>query len=256
MESENLPENRLALEVNQLSYTFPEGAIAIRDISFSVTDGEKLMIIGPNGAGKSTLLLHVNGLLRGKGEVKIFGEPITRKNLRKIRTRVGLVFQNPDDQLFMPTVFDDVAFGLFGLLKDKQAIEEKVLAILKELEIDHLATRSPLRLSPGEKKKVSLAAVLVLQPEILVLDEPSSGLDPGSRRWLTNYLKNFNKTLIVATHDLDFAWEIGQKIIAMDRGETVARGGKEEILGNRDLLEQHHLEVPLLYLLEEIRARS
>lgn len=248
--------NRLALEVNQLSYTFSNGTVAIRDISFSVIEGEKLMIIGPNGAGKSTLLLHINGLLRGKGEVKIFGEPITKKNLKKIRTQVGLVFQNPDDQLFMPKVLDDVAFGLFDRVTAREEIEAKVRKILKDLGIEHLAGKSQHQLSLGEKKKVSLATVLVLEPEILVLDEPTSGLDPGSRRWLINYLKETSRTIVVATHDLDLAWEIGQRMIIMDKGEIVARGGREEILGNKDLLEQHNLEIPLLYLLEKIGARS
>ncbi|MGB9892817.1 MAG: energy-coupling factor ABC transporter ATP-binding protein [Candidatus Saccharicenans sp.] len=248
--------NRLALEINQLSYSYSDGTLAIKNISFSVIEGEKLMIIGPNGAGKSTLLLHLNGLLRGKGEIKIYGEPVIKKNLKKIRTRVGLVFQNPDDQLFMPSVLDDVAFGLFYRLTAREEIEVKVRKILKDLGIEHLAGKSQPELSLGEKKKVSLATVLVLEPEILVLDEPTSGLDPGSRRWLINYLKKTSRTLVVATHDLNFAWEIGQRMIIMDRGEIIAIGRREEILGNKDLLEQHNLEIPLLYLLEKIGVRS
>jgi len=247
---------RIALEVNHLSYTFPDGTLALRDISFSVKEGEKLMIIGPNGAGKSTLLLNFNGLLRGKGEVKIYGEAITKKNLKKIRSQVGLVFQNPEDQLFMPKVVDDVAFGLFGRGVNREEIESKVKKILGDLGLESLAEKSPHQLSLGEKKKVSLATVLVLKPEILILDEPSSGLDPGSRRWLINYLQKTDRTTVVATHDLDLAWELGQTMILMDKGKIVARGGKEEILGNKNLLEQHGLEVPLLYLLERFSPGS
>jgi len=247
---------RIALEVKHLSYTFPDGTLALKDISFSVKEGEKVMIIGPNGAGKSTLLLNFNGLLRGKGEVKIFGEPVTRKNLKKIRSQVGLVFQNPEDQLFMPRVVDDVAFGLFGHGFNQEEIEDRIRKVLKELGLESLAKKSIHQLSLGEKKKVSLATVLVIEPEILILDEPSSGLDPGCRRWLINYLKRTDRTTVVATHDLDLAWEVGETMIILDRGEIVARGSKEEILGNKNLLEPHGLEVPPLYLLERFSPRS
>jgi len=247
---------RIALEVNHLSYTFPDGAVALKDISFSVREGEKVMIIGPNGAGKSTLLLNFNGLLRGKGEVKIFGEPVTRENLKKIRSQVGLVFQNPEDQLFMPKVMDDVAFGLFGRGFKREEIEGRVRKVLKELGLESVAGKSIHQLSLGEKRKVSLATVLVLEPDILVLDEPTSGLDPGCRRWLINYLQKSDRTMVAATHDLDFAWEVGETMIIMERGEIVARGGREEILGNKDLLESHGLEVPAFYLLERLSPRS
>lgn len=238
------------LEVEHLSYTFPDGTVAIKNVSLKVTEGEKLIIAGPNGAGKSTLLLHFNGLLRGNGEIRIGGELISKKNIKELRQKVGLVFQNPDDQLFMPQVLDEVGFGLFGRMS-RSEIEIKIEKILQDLAIEHLAEKSPLQLSLGEKKKVSLATVLVLEPEILVLDEPTSGLDPGSRRWLINYLKEYEKTTIVATHDLDLAWEIGEKIVIMDKGEIVAEGEREEILGNKNLLKKHGLEVPLLYLLEK-----
>jgi len=247
---------RVALEVNHLSYTFPDGTLALRDISFSVKEGEKLMIIGPNGAGKSTLLLNFNGLLSGKGEVKIYGEPVTKKKLKKIRSQVGLVFQNPEDQLFMPKVMDDVAFGLFDRVANREEIESKVKKVLRDLGLESLAEKSPHQLSLGEKKKVSLATVLVLEPEILILDEPTSGIDPSCRRWLINYLEKTDRTTVVATHDLDLAWEVGQRMIIMDKGEILAQGTKEEILGNKDLLEQHGLEVPLLYFLEKFNARS
>lgn len=245
---------RLAVEVDHLTYTFPDGTTALREVSFQVEEQEKLMIIGRNGAGKSTLLLHLNGLLKGKGEIKIFGETINKKNIKKIRAQVGLVFQSPDDQLFMPRVLDEVAFGLFNGEKEPEVIEFKTKKILQNLGIAALASKSPQQLSLGEKKKVSLATVLVLGPKVLVLDEPTSGLDPASRRWLINYLKNFNQTIIAATHDLDFAWEIGSKIMLIDEGQKIAEGQKEEILSNRELLEKHQLEVPLLYLLSKYQS--
>jgi len=243
--------NGKAIELEHLSYTFPDGTEALRDVSFYVERGEKSVIIGPNGAGKSTLLLHLNGLLRGQGAVRILGQLIDRNNLKKIRAEVGLVFQNPDDQLFLPTPFDDVAYGLFNLSADREEIAGKVRRILGELEVEHLAGKPSVHLSPGEKKRMSLATVLVLEPEILVLDEPSSDLDPGSRRWLVDYLKKRDATMLLATHDLDLAWEIGQKIILMNKGRVVAEGTKSQILGDRALLEQNHLELPLSYMLNK-----
>ena len=245
------------IKLHQVTYHYPlTQTPALQDIDLEIEEGEFVAIIGPNGAGKSTLLLNFNGLLRGKGEVKIFGEPVTPENLKKIRSQVGLVFQNPEDQLFMPRVVDDVAFGLFGRGFNRDEIEGRVRKVLKELGLEPVAGKSIHQLSLGEKKKVSLATVLVLEPEILVLDEPSSGLDPGSRRWLINYLRKCDRTMVAATHDLDFAWEVGQRMIIMDRGEIVAQGRREEILGNKDLLEPHGLEVPLLYLLERLSPRS
>jgi len=230
-----------AIEVKGLSYTFPDGTVAIQDVSFTVAEKEKVAIIGPNGAGKSTLLLLLNGLLRGQGLVKISGLEVCRQNVKAIRLKTGLVFQDPDDQLFMPTVLDDVAFGLCrrGLGRNGQSeqVVEKVQNQLKELRAEHLINRSTMRLSLGEKKKVALAGVLITEAEILLLDEPTSGLDPASRRWLEDYLLGLERTLIMTTHDLELARKVAQRIILMSGGRLVAEGGPEEILDNRELLE-------------------
>ncbi|MDD8021243.1 MAG: energy-coupling factor ABC transporter ATP-binding protein [Acidobacteriota bacterium] len=230
-----------AVEVKGLSYTFPDGTVALQDVSFTVAEKEKVAIIGPNGAGKSTLLLLLNGLLRGQGLVKISGLEVCRRNVKVIRSRTGLVFQDPDDQLFMPTVLDDVAFGLCLRSEDRYSqsgqIVEKVKDRLKELRAEHLINRSTMRLSPGEKKKVALAGVLITEPEILLLDEPASGLDPASRRWLEDYLMGLERMLIMTTHDLELARKVAQRIILMSGGRLVAEGGPEEILDNRELLE-------------------
>ena len=230
-----------AVEVRGLSYTFPDGTVALQDVSFSVAEKEKVAIIGPNGAGKSTLLLLLNGLLRGQGLVKISGLEVCRRNVKAIRSKTGLVFQNPDDQLFMPTVLDDVAFGLCPPSEDRDGqrrqVAEKVKSKLRELRAEHLINRSTMRLSPGEKKRVALAGVLITEPEILLLDEPTSGLDPASRRWLEDYLKGLERTLIMTTHDLELARKVAQRIVLMSRGQLVAEGSPEDILDDQELLE-------------------
>jgi cobalt/nickel transport system ATP-binding protein len=240
------------LEVKQLSFTYPDQTCALRGVSFVVHRGETLAIIGPNGAGKSTLLLHLNGVLRGRGRVEVLSESISRKNLRQIRSKVGLVFQDPDDQLFMPTIFDDVAFGLVQQERPADEIKERVMRILGALSLEGLERRSAAHLSLGEKKKAALATVLVLEPEILVLDEPASGLDPGTRRDLIRLLKKFSMTKIIASHDLDLVAEIASRLILIDSGKVIAQGDPEEILGNQQLLEDHRLEVPFSIVLRKI----
>ena len=237
------------LEVKELSFAYPDQTCALRRVSFTVYRGETLAIIGPNGAGKSTLLLHLNGVLKGQGQVEVLSEPVSGKNVKKIRSKVGLVFQDPDDQLFMPTIFDDVAFGLVQQERPADEIRERVMRILMALGLEGLERRSAAHLSLGEKKKAALATVLVLEPEILVLDEPASGLDPGTRRALIGLLKKFSMTKIIASHDLDLVAEIATRVILMDAGQVIAQDDPEEILGNQDLLESHRLEVPLSVVL-------
>ena len=239
------------LEVKELSFTYPDQTCALRGVSFAVHRGETLAIIGPNGAGKSTLLLHLNGVLRGPGRVEVLSESVLRKSLRQIRSKVGLVFHDPDDQLFMPTIFDDVAFGLVQQERPADEILERVMRILRALGLEGLERRSAAHLSLGEKKKTALATVLVLEPEILVLDEPASGLDPGTRRTLIGLLKKFSMTKIIASHDLDLVAEIASRVILMDAGQLIAEGNPEAILGNQDLLEGHRLEVPLSVVLRK-----
>jgi len=239
------------IEVRNLSYTYPDGTPALKDISFSVREGETLAIIGPNGAGKSTLLLHLNGLLRAEGKIKIFGQAINKKNIGKIRSKVGFVFQDPNDQLFMPSVADDVAFGLFNQGLDRLEVEKRVWSVLKTLELEHCARKSAFNLSLGEMKKVSLATVLVLEPEILILDEPTVNLDPGTRKDFLNILKKIKKTKIIASHDLDLVYELCSRVVVMDKGEIVAEGRVLDILKNGQLLEAHRLAIPLSLLLDQ-----
>lgn len=265
--------SRKAVEVIRLTYTFPDGTLGLKDISFSVEEGEKLVIIGPNGSGKTTLLLNLNGLLRGQGIIRLFGLDLNQKTMPQIRKRLGLVFQNPDDQLFMPTVLDDVAFSLSYSLKEslnkpkigrekeddddqvqrptsRVAIIDKVRKVLKELNAENLMERSTFKLSLGEKKKIALAGVLIHEPEILLLDEPTLGLEPATRRWLINYLRNVKKTVMATTQDMDFAWELADKVILLNQGRMVAFGPKEDILTNKNMLEENGLELPLARLIE------
>ncbi|MFQ6069207.1 MAG: energy-coupling factor ABC transporter ATP-binding protein [Candidatus Aminicenantales bacterium] len=234
-----------AIEVENLNYSYPDKTPALKNINFSVSRGEVCAIIGPNGAGKSTLLLHLNGILRGEGRVKIQGEEISRKNLKKIRSKVGMVFQDPNDQLFMPHVFDDIAFGPLNMGLERAEVGRRVNSILRRLALVGSENKPSYRMSLGEMKKISLATVLVLEPEILVLDEPVSGLDPGARRTFIGILKNTKATKVIGTHDLDLAFELCSKVVLLDRGMVIARGHALEILKNKELLEAHSLEVPL-----------
>lgn len=225
------------ITVRNLSYRFPDGTQALHRVSFSVQEKERVAVIGPNGAGKSTLLLLLAGLLAGEGEIIITGVELNRSSLKSIRSKTGLVFQNPDDQLFMPSVLDDVAYGLCVRKKspDPEAVT-KALEILNDMRVGSLASRSTMSLSPGEKKKVALAGVLVMEPEILLLDEPTSGLDPSSRRWLMKYLSGLDKTMIFATHNLELARSLAGRVILLNSGRLVADGPADEILNNESLL--------------------
>jgi cobalt/nickel transport system ATP-binding protein len=233
-----------AVEIRNLSYSYPDGTEALCDVSLEVCEGEAVGIIGPNGAGKSTLLLHLNGILRKDGKVRIFSQEINDSNLAQIRSKVGLVFQDPDSQLFMPTVFDDVSFGPINMRLPKAEIEKAVDEALREVDMLSSIRRSSHHLSFGEKKRVSIATVLSMKPRLLVLDEPSSNLDPKHRRDLLNLLKQLRLTKIIATHDLDLVGEICSRVVLIDKGKIVAQGRTADILGDRSLLERHSLESP------------
>lgn len=245
-EKTEMVRTEIQLEVKNLSYVYPDGTVALRDINFVVSKDEKLAIIGPNGAGKSTLLMLLNGLLAGRGLIKISGQELTSRTVKMIRQKVGLVFQNPDDQLFMPAVLDDVAFGLASRSRklsgiERQDITHKVKVILGELKAEHLIYRSTLHLSQGEKKKIALAGVLITNPEILLLDEPTAGLDPAGRRWLESYLTGLDRTIIMATHDLVFARKVCQRVILLNRGQLAADGPSAKVLNNEELLQANGL---------------
>jgi cobalt/nickel transport system ATP-binding protein len=234
------------VEAKDLEFTYPDQTKALQGISFRIHHGESVAIIGANGAGKSTLLLHLNGYLAPtKGQVRIGDYPLTKDTLREVRKTVGMVFQDPDDQLFMPTVYDDVAFGPlnFGLPQD--VVNERVVNALSTVGALHLKDRPPYKLSGGEKRSVSIATVLSMSPDILVMDEPTSNLDPKARRHLIELLQTFEHTKIIATHDLDMVLDLCERTIVMHDGQVTADGPTLELFENQDLLDKSHLEKPL-----------
>jgi cobalt/nickel transport system ATP-binding protein len=230
------------IEIKNLSFRYPDGHQALDRINLKVMPGEKLALVGPNGAGKSTLLLHLNGILTGQGGLLIDGIKINKTNLGRIRAMVGMVFQTPDDQLFSPTVFDDVAFGPIYQGLAPHQVGERVDEALRDVHMETYAARASHHLSVGEKKRISIATVLSMKPQILALDEPSAGLDPRARRGLIQLLIELPQTMIVATHDLHLVSELLTRTVVMDQGQIVADGSTREILANTDLLEAHGLE--------------
>jgi cobalt/nickel transport system ATP-binding protein len=234
------------VEAKDLHYTYPDQTVGLNGVTFRISHGESVALVGENGAGKSTLLLHLNGYLSAtSGQVRIGDYPLTPQNLGSVRRSVGMVFQNPDDQLFMPTVFDDVAFGPLNLGLSKEEVERKVVAALETAGVMHLAKRPPYKLSQGEKRSVAIATVLAMSPDILVMDEPTSSLDPRSRRRLIGLLKTFRHTKIIATHDLDMAMDLCERTIVLHRGRVTADGPTIKILQNEELLSSSSLEKPL-----------
>jgi len=234
------------IEAKDLSFTYADGNPGIRDVSFRITHGESVAIVGSNGAGKSTLLLHLNGyLIPNRGTLRIGDYPLSKKNLNAVRRTVGMVFQDPDDQLFMPTVFDDVAFGPLNLGLPPEEVEAVVTRALETVGVSHLKKRPPYRLSGGEKRSVAIATVLSMSPDILVMDEPTSGLDPRARRRLIELLKTFKHTKIIATHDLDMAVDLCERTIVIYEGAVTADGPTLELFQNEALLTKSGLEKPL-----------
>ena len=231
------------IEIRNLSFAYHHnGHSALRDVDLRVQPGEKVALVGPNGAGKSTLLLHLNGILRGNGTVRVMGYDVAEPNLACIRAWVGMVFQDPDDQLFSPTGFDDVAFGpLYAGLTEGE-IQERVAWALAQVGIEGYAERISHHLSLGEKKRAAIATVLAMQPEILALDEPTSGLDPRTRRRLIGLLQELPQTMLAATHDLRFVAEVFPRTVILDGGQVVADGPTGEILADQRLLVAHGLE--------------
>lgn len=234
------------VEVKDLKYHYPDGTAALQGVSFLLTHGEAVAIIGANGAGKSTLLLHLNGCLMPQaGEVRIGGLPLNKNTLSHVRRTVGMVFQDPDDQLFMPIVYDDVAFGPLNLGLPPAEVDQLVKDSLARVGASHLQDRPPYRLSGGEKRAVAIASVLAMSPDILVMDEPSAALDPKTRRQLIELLKTFKHTRIIATHDLDLVLDLCSRVIVFKEGHVVADGPTLEILQNEELLASSSLEKPL-----------
>jgi cobalt transport protein ATP-binding subunit len=227
------------IKIEDLHYTYPNGVKALNGVSLEVKEGESIGIIGPNASGKSTLLLHLNGILQGEGKVRVFGLEPKKENLKKIRSRIGMVFQDPDDQLFSPTVFDDVAFGPVNMGLRKEEVARRVEEALDDVGMAGSEKKSPQHLSLGEKKRVSVATVLSMRPDLLVLDEPTSNLDPRARGETIALLKRMDKTKIIATHDLQMVGELCARIAVMHKGKIVA--DRKEILKDRDLLRNYGL---------------
>jgi cobalt/nickel transport system ATP-binding protein len=237
-----------AVEVRQLRFQYHDGTQALGGIDFTIAAGERVGLIGPNGAGKSTLLLHLNGVLpekpAGPPAVFIAGRPVVPTELPAIRREVGLLFQDPDDQLFCPTVFDDVAFGPEQLGLERSQVETRVRTALEQVGLPGFAARSPHHLSLGEKRRVCLAGVLACEPRLLALDEPTSDLDPRGRRELKALLARLPVTMLVATHDLELVAELCGRVLVLDGGALVAAGPTLEILADEPLMLAHGLERP------------
>jgi cobalt/nickel transport system ATP-binding protein len=234
-----------SLEVNGLSFSYPDGHEALRDVDLHVHHGERVALLGPNGAGKTTLLLHLNGIFRpSSGKVRVAGLDISDDSLMEVRRRVGLVFQDPDDQLFMPTVGQDVAFGPANFGIEGEELERRVTEALGAVSMLGAVDRAPHHLSYGERRRVAIATVLAMRPEILVLDEPTSNLDPASRRELIEALRGLPITQLLVTHDLPFALELCPRSLVMDEGRIVAADTTVEVLSDDVLMKTHRLELP------------
>ena len=233
-----------SIEVESLSFSYPDGHTALADVSLQIAPGEKVALVGPNGAGKSTLVLHLNGILTGQGRVTVCGLEVCEKTLGRVRAAVGLVFQNPDDQLFSPTVYEDVAFGPLyqGLTAGEVAV--RVASALSAVSMQSYAQRVSHHLSMGEKKRIAIATVLSMNPEVLVLDEPTAGLDPRARRSLIHLLCDLPMTMLVSSHDLAMVSELFPRMVIMDEGRIVADGPTVELMKDEKLLEAHGLEKP------------
>ncbi|MYQ44107.1 ATP-binding cassette domain-containing protein [Streptomyces sp. SID4985] len=234
-----------SLEVSGLAFAYPDGHQALFGVDFSIARGERVALLGPNGAGKTTLVLHLNGILGGgTGTVTVAGLPVGKRHMSEIRQRVGIVFQDPDDQLFMPTVREDVAFGPAAAGLKGPALEKRVHTALDLVGMADFADRPPHHLSFGQRRRVAVATVLAMEPEILVLDEPSSNLDPASRRELADILRSLDVTVLMVTHDLPYALELCPRSLILSDGVIAADGPTATLLGDEALMRAHRLELP------------
>jgi cobalt/nickel transport system ATP-binding protein len=233
-----------AVRARGLTFAYPHGDPVLDELELAVARGERVAVLGPNGAGKTTLMLHLNGLLRGAGELEVAGLAVCDDTLDDLRARVGLVFQDPDDQLFMSSVADDVGFGPRNLGLHEDDVVDRIQGALAAVRMEHAAGRPPHQLSMGERRRVAIAGVLAMDPELLVLDEPSANLDPRARRELLDVLAALDRTLVVVTHDLPFAAELCERAVILAGGRVVADGSCPEVLADEALLARHDLELP------------
>ncbi|MFI7680634.1 energy-coupling factor ABC transporter ATP-binding protein [Actinophytocola sp. NPDC049390] len=240
-----------ALSVKGLAFAYPDGHQALYGIDLRVEPGERVAVLGPNGAGKTTLVLHLNGVLTaGAGTIEVAGLPVEKANLHEIRRRVGIVFQDPDDQLFMQTVREDVAFGPANFGLRGAELDARVHQALDAVGMTAHIDRSPLHLSGGQRRRVALATVLACDPEILVLDEPSANLEPVARRELAEVLLSLGATMLMVTHDLPYALQLCPRSVLVDDGVVVADGPTRELLADAELLAAHRLELPFGFRLD------
>ena len=232
-----------AIEIESFSYKYSDGTAALSDITLSIDHGQKLALIGPNGAGKSTLLLAMAGFAKGAGKVLVDGLEINRKNLKKIRTRLGSCLENPDDQLFMPTLFDDIAFGPLNMGLAPEQVKKRVADALQTVGLTEMADKAPHHLSAGQKRAAAIATILAMRPRIITLDEPDGSLDPRNRNNLIRLLGSLSQTLIIATCNMNFAAALADRAVLLDKGRIIADGDAEKIMSDSALMTEHGLEV-------------
>jgi len=241
------------LQINDLNFSYPDGYVALKNINLEINKGDTLGVLGPNGAGKTTFILHLNGILGNLDDsIYINNLSINEDNLKKIREKVGIVFQDPDDQLFMPTVLEDVMFGPKNFGYTNEEAESKAIEALEKVKMKEFLNKPPHHLSFGQKRKVAIASVIAINPELIVLDEPSSNLDPASRRELIEILKNLDVTIIVVTHDLPMALEICNESIILNNGEIKTRDKTYSILTNEEIMKENRLELPFGFALHHL----
>ena len=244
-----------AIHASGLAFRYPNGHAALNGVDLHIEHGERVALLGPNGAGKTTLMLHLNCLMRGTGALEVAGVEVSPDTVAELRRRVGLVFQDPDDQLFMPTVEEDVAFGPLNMGLEREAIGQRVIEALGAVRMDAAAKRAPYQLSMGERRRVAIATVLAMHPSLLVLDEPSANLDPRARRELLDVLAGIDRTMLVTTHDLPLAAELCERAVILAAGRIVADGPCHAVLGDEDLLAAHDLELPAGFDLDRVELR-
>jgi energy-coupling factor transporter ATP-binding protein EcfA2 len=233
-----------AIEIENFYYKYPDGTAALENVTLNIEHGQSLALIGPNGAGKSTLLLAMAGFVTGPGKVLIDGLQINRKNIKKIRSVIGSCLEDPDDQLFMPTLFDDVAFGPLNMGLDTEQVKARVADVLKTVSLADMADKAPHHLSAGQKRAAAIATILAMSPKIITLDEPDGSLDPRNRNNLVKLLAGLTQTLIITTANMDFAAAIADRVVLLDNGRVIADGPAEKVMSDSELMTAHGLEVP------------
>jgi cobalt transport protein ATP-binding subunit len=243
-----------AIHARDLRFTYPNGVVGLDGLDLHITHGERVAVLGPNGAGKTTLMLHLNALLTGTGDLEVAGLRVGHDDVRDLRARVGLIFQDPDDQLFMPTVREDVAFGPLNLGLSKPEVSDRVQLALEAVRMSEHAARAPHQLSLGQRRRVAIASVLAMHPSLLVLDEPSANLDPRTRRELMETLDAIDRTLVIVTHDLPLAAVLCERAVLLSAGRIVADGPTRELLADEQLLAANDLELPEGFSLRSLPA--